>query len=451
MATITRENIAPLTDKLIVEVKKDEYLPSFEKSLKQYAKKANIPGFRKGMVPSGLIKKMYGSSLFGEEVVKEVEKELSDYLKQEDLKIFGQPLPFENEKVNLDVNNPSDYSFAFEIGLQPEFEVNYRQVPVVRYNIQVSESDIDKEIEQIRKQQEKQNPAEAIENEDSLFSFELIPEGSEKTSGKTMFDDFSLTSFDSETAESLKGKKVGDSITLQISQITDQEKRKQVSESLKSDSGEEAVENNNYQLIIKAIYTKEPAELNEELFKKIFPAKEITTEEEFRSALKEDYERVLSQESKNQLHDQLYHSLIDDTQIAFPEQFIKRWLKEGEQERTDEEAEKEYPRFINQLKWSQINNKIISENNITVEPDEIRENIKKQLLGYFSGIQDSDASWLDEYVNKMMKDQKQVEQNYMQILTNKLFEFLEQNASVTEENISLDDFNAKLRDHHHHH
>lgn len=450
MATITRENIAPYNDKLTVEVKKDQYLPAFEKSLKQYAKKANIPGFRKGMVPAGLIKKMYGSSLFNEEVLKEVEKELSDYLKNEDLKIFGQPLPFENEKVTLDINTPSDYSFTFEIGLQPEFEVNYRQIPATLYKIKVSEADIDKEIEQIRKQQEKVTPLDAIENEKTLFSIQLLPEGKEPQEGDKIYDDFTLSSFDTAIAEQLKNKKAGDAFSIHINQITEEEKQKQIAENLKSTT-EENTNYPAYQLIIKAIYSKEPAELNEELFKKIFPAKEIKTEADFRAALLEDYEKVLEKESKNQIHDQLYHYLIDNTQIEFPEQFIRRWLKEGEHERTDEEVNQEYPRFINQLKWSQINNKIILDNNISVEPDEIRENIKKQLLGYFSGISDSDSSWLDDYVNKMMSDQKQVEQNYMQILTGKLFDFLEQDATLKEEEITLDDFNKKISEHHHHH
>lgn len=449
MATITRENIAPLTEKLTVEVKKDEYLPSFEKSLKQYAKKANIPGFRKGMVPAGLIKKMYGAGLFGEEVVREVEKELSDYLKKEDLKIFGQPLPLQNDKVNLDVNNPADYSFEFEIGLQPKFEVNYREIPATLYKIEVSDADIDKEIEQIQKQHEKLERIDTIEDEHTLFAFKIVPAGKDEESTEKIHDDFTISAFDAETAEKLKGKKSGGSITLQLNEITDESKQKSVAEGLANDN-----ENPNqeaYTLFVQDIYKKVPADIDDILFKKIFPSKEINREEEFRAALKEDYERVLSQEAKNQLHDQLYHYLIDHTEIEFPEQFMRRWMREGEKDRTEEEVNAEYPKFINQLKWSQINNKIIEENNLSVEPAEIKEAIKKQLLGYFSGISDTDSSWIDDYVNKMMKDQKQVEQHYMQILTSKMFDLLEQNAKITEESITLDDFNNKLREHHHHH
>src|SRR5215831_14663300 len=124
MATVTRENIGLLTDKITVKLAKGDYLPSFEKSLKQYGKQANIPGFRKGMVPAGLIKKMYGSSVFTDEVLRTVEKELTSYMSNEKLDIFAQPLPLpENDARQIDMGNPADYSFAFEVGLKPAFDL----------------------------------------------------------------------------------------------------------------------------------------------------------------------------------------------------------------------------------------------------------------------------------------------------------------------------------------
>src|SRR5215213_6852594 len=117
MATVSRENIGLLNDKLTVKLSKEDYLPAFEQSLKKYAKTANIPGFRKGMVPTGMIKKMYGTSVFTDEVFRSVEKELNNYLQQEKLEIFAQPLPLDTDARQFDMNNPADYTFAFEIGL----------------------------------------------------------------------------------------------------------------------------------------------------------------------------------------------------------------------------------------------------------------------------------------------------------------------------------------------
>src|SRR6187551_2052113 len=122
MATVTKENIGLLNEKITLKLEKTDYLPTFEKSLKDHSKKANIPGFRKGMVPAGMIKKMYGASLFNDEVLKTVEKELFAYLNQEKPEIFAQPLPIATEIKSLDMNNPSEYEFDFEIGLKPAFE-----------------------------------------------------------------------------------------------------------------------------------------------------------------------------------------------------------------------------------------------------------------------------------------------------------------------------------------
>src|SRR4051812_21334414 len=117
MPTVERENIGLLTDKLTVKVKKEDYLPSFEKKLKEYSKTANIPGFRKGMVPAGMIKKMYGAGIYSDEILKTVEKELYTYLNEEKPDIFAQPLPLETDLSKMDLNNPTDYDFGFEIGL----------------------------------------------------------------------------------------------------------------------------------------------------------------------------------------------------------------------------------------------------------------------------------------------------------------------------------------------
>src|SRR4249919_67185 len=146
MATVTRENIGLLNDKLTVNLAKEDYLPSFEKSLKNYAKNANIPGFRKGMVPSSLVKKMYGQSVFTEEVLRTVEKELNEYMNNEKLDIFAQPLPFENDSRMLDMNNPGDYAFAFEIGLKPELDINVNELQGTFYKIKVTDEVIEDEL-----------------------------------------------------------------------------------------------------------------------------------------------------------------------------------------------------------------------------------------------------------------------------------------------------------------
>jgi len=150
------------------------------------------------------------------------------------------------------------------------------------------------------------------------------------------------------------------------------------------------------------------------------------------------------------MHDQIYHQLVDHTNMEFPETFLKRWLQTGsETPKTAEEAETEYPSFVNQLKWTLISSKLINENKIVVENEEIKEHAKQQMLGYM-GVQNlDDAPWLDEYSNRMLQDQKFVENTYFQIQSGKLFNLLETQVQATEESISAEDFASKV--HHHHH
>ena len=150
MATITRENIGLLNDKLTVNLSKEDYYTGFEQSLKKYAKNANIPGFRKGMVPAGLVKKIYGQSVFTDEIFRKVEAELNAYIGKEQLDIFAQPLPLDVDARALDMNNPADYAFAFEIGLKPNFELDPSSITVKRYKITVTEEMINDEVARLQ-------------------------------------------------------------------------------------------------------------------------------------------------------------------------------------------------------------------------------------------------------------------------------------------------------------
>src|SRR6188768_211581 len=173
MATITRENIGNLNDKLTVNLSKEDYMASFEKSLKTYAKNANIPGFRKGMVPSSLVKKMYGQSVFTEEVLRTVEKELNNYVDSEKLDIFAQPLPFENDSRQLDMNQPGDYAFAFEIGLKPDININLDDLKGTFYKITVTDEVIEDELNRLLSRFGKMTEPEAVSNQEEVLNVKL--------------------------------------------------------------------------------------------------------------------------------------------------------------------------------------------------------------------------------------------------------------------------------------
>jgi trigger factor len=453
MATITRENIGLLNDKLTVKVAKEDYLPAFEQSLKKYAKSANIPGFRKGMVPAGLVKKMYGQSVFTDEILRTVEKQLNDYMAKEQLDIFAQPLPLDSDARMLDINNPSDYAFAFEIGLKPDFEVNVNDIQVTRYKINVTDEMINDEVGRLQIRHGKMSEPEVVSSDDNVINVEFTEadaEGNPVEGGITKSNSLLIKYFTEPVRAQWQGKKKDDFVVVQLSQAFEDKEREWVLNDLGLSKDNAADADKFFKITITKVGLVEKAELNEEFFETVYPARGIKNEEEFRNTVKGEIENYYEQQSSNQVHDQIYHHLVDHTNMDFPADFLKRWLQQGgEKAKTAEEAEAEYPSFVNQLKWTLITSKLVNENKITVEPEEIKDFAKQQIMGYMGGQSLDDAPWMDEYANRMMKDQKFVENTYYQLQTTKLFKLLEGQVKATEESISAEAFAEKL--HHHHH
>lgn len=453
MASVTRENIGLLNDKLTVNLSKNDYYNGFEQSLKKYAKTANIPGFRKGMVPAGLVKKMYGQSVFTDEVLRTVEKELNTYLSTEQLDIFAQPLPLDNDARALDMNNPADYDFAFEIGLKPAFELDAKKINVTRYIVTVTDEMVQEEVERQQVRNGKMTEPEAVTSDENVLNVKFIEsdkDGNAVEGGISKDNSLLVKYFKESFRKNLIGKKNNDSVVLQPSKaFEDKEKEAILADlGLTKDDGDKY-----FKLEITKVGLVEKAELNEDFFKAAFPNSAITTEAEFRSEVKKEIENYYAQQSRNQVHDQIYHHLVDHTKMEFPEQFLKRWLQTGgEQPKTAEEAEQDYPTFVSQLKWTLTSGKLINENKIEVLPEDIRDFAKQQLSSYMGGqlgaLGDS-QQWVEDYANRMMQDRKFVEDSYHRISTDKLFTLLEGQVSAKEETISAEAFAEKL--HHHHH
>jgi len=453
MATVTRENIAPLNDKLTVTVAKADYLPAFEQSLKKYAKNANIPGFRKGMVPAGLVKKMYGQGVFTDEILRTVEKELTGYLDTEKIDLFAQPLPLENDSRALDVNNPGDYVFAFEIGLKPAIDIDVNHIKVTRYKIDVTEDMINEEVNRLQVRHGKMTDPEEVTSDDNVLNIQLTEsdaEGNAIEGGISKSNSLLLKYFAEATKQQLMGKKKDDVITIQLGTAFEEKEREWLLSDLGLSKENPADAEKYFTMAITKVGLVERPEMNEEFFEAAFPGKGITTEEGFRAAVTEEIENQFKAQSSNQLHDQIYHHLVDHTNVEFPQDFLKRWLQNGgEKQRSEEEAEAELPTFLGQLKWSLISTKLIQDNQVSVSPEEIKDFAKQQMVSYMGGQALGDLSWLDDYAQRMLNDRKFVDQAYSQIQTSKLFTALEAQVQATEQPIGFDEFASKL--HHHHH
>jgi trigger factor len=461
MATVTKENIGLLHEKLTVKLEKTDYLPSFEKALKDYSKKANIPGFRKGMVPAGLIKKMYGPSLFTDEVLRTVDKELVNYLQNDQLDIFAQPLPMEMDVRQIDVNNPTEYIFHFEVGMKPSFNLSdLGKAKITRYVVDVTDEMIQNEIDRLQNRHGNMLDKEVVDSEDNVLNviFTEADAGGNEVEGGARKDNSILVKYFSEAYRpNVMGKKVGDVLHTQLKTAFDEKEREWIISDLGAKEDATAADKY-FNISITKVGLLEKRELNEDFFNQLYPGQNVVTENELRNKIKDDIQAYWNNQAKNQIHDQVFHQLVDHTEISFPEGFLKKWVKtqgEGAQEgqvKTDEQVEKEFPGFLNQLKWTLISDKIVNDNAIQVNPDEIRAFAKQQLFSYMGGANlGDDQPWVNDYVEKMMKDRKYVEDAYTRIQTQKIFEWSEGQVKPTDQSISADDFTKMVQEHQHHH
>ncbi len=452
MATITREQIATLNDKLIVTLHKDDYLQSFEKSLKNYAKTANIPGFRKGLVPIGIVKKMYGNSVFIQEVLNSVEKELNNYVSQENLEIFAQPLPLDSDARMLDMNNPGDYIFAFEIGLKPAININYKDIQLTKYVVAATPEMIEEELKHLQKRHGKLEDVDSIADDETVLNLAIIEvvADDEHAVPKEFTNSLLLKYFNESFRPGLIGKKVGDHFTTSLNEAFDEKERDWLIKDLNLDANNEADLDKQFEFTITKAGLIKLADFNEEFFEQAFPDRGISSEAELRNALKIEIESHYDAASKNQLNDQVFHHLTDHTPIELPEIFLKRWIKEGgEKQLSEEEAATEMPKFIDQLKWNLISTQLSKEFEINVSQEDIKAQAKKQIMAYMHLPSSQETPWMDQYADNMLKDKKFLENTYYELQAEKMFEAIVANAQVSEQSITAEALQEKM--HHHHH
>ena len=469
MATVTKENIGLLHEKLTVKLEKTDYLPSFEKALKEYSKKANIPGFRKGMVPAGLIKKMYGTSLFTDEVLKMVDRELIGYLQNDKLDIFAQPLPVESDFKQLDVNNPADYTFEFEVGMKPDFTLpELAKAKTIRYVVTITDEMIDNEIDRLQNRYGNMKDEETVTTEDNVLNvtfMEADVDGNEAEGGAKKDNSILVKYFAESYRKNWMGKKAGDIEIVQLRNAFDEKEREWITGDLGLKKEDTTTADKYFKIEITKVGLLEKRELNEEFFKQLYPNQEaaqedaagvVKTEADFRNKVKDEIQNHWNGQANNQIHDQVFHQLVDHTDIKFPEGFLKKWIKtqnesgKDQEPKTDEEVEKEFPTFISQLKWTLISDKIVQDNAIVVNPDEIRAFAKQQLFSYMGGANLSeDQPWVTDYVEKMMKDKKYVEDAYNRIQTQKIFEWSAKQVKPADKDISAEEFTKMVETHKH--
>ncbi len=432
---ITKEQIDALNAVVTVAITKEDYSEKVEEILKNYRKQANIPGFRKGQVPMGLIKKQYGKAVLVDEVNKLLQDNLNKYLTEEKLDVLGNPLPKQQDNFNWETEN---FAFEFELGLAPDFEVSLKtKKAITHYKIVADKKMVDEQIDRIRKQFGKiiSKNEVAAKNE---ISGSFINEA-EEIENKTILE---LENIKSKKAlNSLLGKKPGQQVVLKSKGLF--KENFQLAAALGIDREKADALNCDLTFEISEINERVPSELNQEIFDKLFGEGNITSESELRKRLKEDAEKQFEQQSDQKLLNDVTERLIETIKFDLPADFLKKWIQlTGEKALTEEEANDEYEKSEKGLRYQLIEGKIIKEHGVEIQFEELKDFakdfIRTQMAQY--GQTNPKEEELDQIAMRIMSNQDEVKRLSEQLMSQKLLKLYKEEANLKAKEVTYDNF-----------
>ena len=427
-----------------------DYLPKVEEKVKDYSRKASIKGFRQGKVPAGVIKKMFGKSILVEEVNHLISHSISDYIKNNKLKVLGDPIPNEEKARTIDWDNQKDFEFEFQIGMVEDFKVDLStKVKVISHPIEIDQKVIDETITDIKRRYGKVSYPEVSEARDNLFG-EISVKGSEEKKGSYI----SIEKIEKKEQKKFIGLKKEEVVEFEVEKALADEAERARALNLPEEEAKQA--KGTYVFTVTSVSRVETAELNQELFDKVFGSEVVKTEEEFLSKIRETITENYKRETEHLLDHEIQHYFVDNTKISMPDNFLKTWLKNTSAGKvTDEVLEKEFSQYKESLKWDLIKNQITEEKSITVEGDEVREKAKKQIIEQFGGesIAAQLGSKLDDIANNFLSGQDGKGENFMRIYNQlrheKIMKVVKEAITINEKKVSLDEFKKIAASHNH--
>lgn len=431
-----------------IKLTEGDYQPSVEEKVKDYAKKANIKGFRQGKVPSGVIKKMFGKSILVDEITALLNHKISDYIRENNLKILGEPLPNQEKSRHIDWETQKDFEFEYQIGMVDEFSYDLSsKVKVTSHPITVDKSVIDETISDLKKRFGKVSYPETSEIGDNLFG-ELT--GANDFKREYAFIDSSKV--EKKEQKKFAGLKKEDSIEFDIEKaISD---ASAISQLLGVSEEEAKGVKGKYTLKVTNISRTEPAEVNTELFDRVFGKDAVTTEEAFLSKVNETISENYKRESEHFLDHNIEDYFIQHTNISLPSDFLKTWLKATSNgEITDAVLENEFNAYVRGLKWDLIKNKIAEDNKIEVTTEEVRAKAKEMILAQFGGqaFAEQLGDRMDAIADNYLKNENG--QNFMKLFNQlrheRILKLIKEKISVQEKPVSVEEFKKIVAEHKH--
>lgn len=447
---ITQEKVDDLHAVLRVEVQQDDYMPKVEEAIRKYRKNVTMKGFRQGMVPVGLVKKMHGNAILMEELNKLVTERINEHLSEEKLDILGQPLPRPDNDLRLDINEPRDLVLEYDMGLVPEFDLSAlgKDASVVRYKINLTDEQLEEEIDNLRLRHGNMTyPEDGVQERDILHvDITELDGDAPKEGGVAHSTTIGLMIFREEERKRFLGMKPGESVDVDLFAISDRERSAVAKNVLGLAEGEPEAMGSRFRIALTKIGRMEKTDLGEEFYGRVYGPGVIADEADFRSRLRNDIQKYFDQQAANRFHNDLSQYVLDHVNMELPADFLKRWIRlTNEKPVTAEQVEADYPNFERGLRWTLISNRIGRDHDIKAESDELhahsRNELRKQLEMYNpAGTSISDED-LDNINRGMMSREDHVKKTYETVMEQKLFAWLEQAVTVEEKEVTLDEFN----------
>ena len=443
---ISKRSIDDLNVVVSIAIEKQDYEATVNETLKDYRKKANMPGFRKGMVPAGLIKKMYGKSAVADEVNKLISRELTKYIADEQLNILGEPLPSLTEQSKIDFDSSADMEFVFDLGLSPDINVDFNSIgKIPYYQIDIDDQLIDNQIQGYTNRFGENIAADVVgEKETTIGDFVQVDEAGNILDGgiSSLNVQMSVQLIHDQSVKALfLGAKVGD--VLKFNPKTALQNDHEVAHLLKVKDDEIDSVSGDFTFTIHTINTFVAAQIDENLFKKIYGEEtEVKSSEELR-------EKVRTELESNLVYSSDYRFSIDSKEVftkavsmKLPEDFLKRWLVETNENVTSEQIEEEFGHFKTDLEWTLIKSKLVKENEIRIEESDITEMAREMARMQFQqyGMSNVPDEYLDNYASSILQNKEQKQKMAEKKVEDKVLELIKEKSGIDLKKVTQKEF-----------
>lgn len=443
---ISRTNIDELNAVIKLTIDKSDYEATVNETLKDYRKKANMPGFRKGMVPAGLIKKMYGKAILAEEVNKILSKELNRYINEENLQILGEPLPNETEQKKIDFDQDETFEFVFDLGFSPAIEIDFKKVgKLPLYEIAIDEEMVNNQVEAFQNRFGSYVEVEASSEKDNLIgSLKQLDDNGALLEGGIQVEEAQVSIQMVKTKKvktALSGKKVGDTLKFNPAKAFDN--KHYLRQVLKIDEAQAESVTSDFELTVTKVNTFVPAELNEELFTKSLGGDAgVTTLEEFKDKLREDLKANLQYSTEYRFLVDTKEALTNYVGMKLPVEFLKRWLLYSNDKITREQVDEEFDHFVKDLEWTLIRSRLSKENSLKVSEADVaalaKETARMQFRQY--GMFNVPDEYLDNYAKSILQNEEERHRLVEKKSEELVLAFIKANAELDAKTVTQKEF-----------